>query len=106
MEAEQTLGEQIETRWARFLGLLFAETRDPVLQSQIRSLQDVGSAAVIVLFRRHINSEAALIKARDESLFDKLPPEHGWVRQLFEGCPPLLRQKLWLYVEMFVELTS
>ena len=103
---ERTLGEQIEARWARFLGFLRTEARDESVRAQIASLQGIGSAAVIVLFRRHINSEIGLIKAKNESLFDKLPAEHGWVRRLFEGCPPLLRARLWLYVEMFAELTA
>eukprot|EP00741_Cyanophora_paradoxa_P023559 tig00021589_g22756.t3 len=65
------------------------------------------ATAVIVLFRRHINAEAELIKAKDDSVFERLPQEYASaVRSLFYGSGPELREKLWLYIELFVELTS
>eukprot|EP00741_Cyanophora_paradoxa_P017497 tig00020965_g16906.t1 len=84
---EATLGEQIEARWGRFLDLLEPEAKEPGVRAQIQSLRGIGATAVIVLFRRHINAEAELIKAKDDSR-------------------PELREKLWLYIELFVELTS
>eukprot|EP00741_Cyanophora_paradoxa_P023468 tig00021586_g22670.t1 len=103
---EATLGEQIEARWGRFLGVLGAEAKEPGVRAQIDSLRGIGATAVIVLFRRHINAEAALIKSRDERIFEKLPAEYRWVRPLFFGCPSSTREKLWLYLDMFTELTS
>eukprot|EP00741_Cyanophora_paradoxa_P022615 tig00000248_g21840.t1 len=83
---EATLGEQIEARWGRFLDLLEPEAKEP---------------------GRHINAEAELIKARDDGVFEKLPQEYASaVRSLFYGSGPELREKLWLYIELFVELTS
>eukprot|EP00741_Cyanophora_paradoxa_P012343 tig00020608_g11928.t1 len=105
--AEATLGEQIEARWGRFLDLLEPEAKEPGVRAQIQSLRGIGATAVIVLFRRHINAEAELIKARDDGVFEKLPQEYASaVRSLFYGSGPELREKLWLYIELFVELTS
>eukprot|EP00741_Cyanophora_paradoxa_P014742 tig00020816_g14220.t1 len=77
---EATLGEQIEARWGRFLDLLEPEAKEP---------------------------GAELIKAKDDSVFERLPQEYASaVRSLFYGSGPELREKLWLYIELFVELTS
>eukprot|EP00741_Cyanophora_paradoxa_P016629 tig00020939_g16058.t1 len=53
---EATLGEQIEARWGRFLDLLEPEAKEP---------------------GRHINAEAELIKAKDDSVFERLPQEYA-----------------------------
>eukprot|EP00741_Cyanophora_paradoxa_P016477 tig00020918_g15908.t1 len=81
---EATLGEQIEARWGRFLDLLEPEAKEPGVRAQIQSLRGIGATAVIVLFRRHINAEAELIRRGTTEFFEKLPQEYASaVRSLF-----------------------
>eukprot|EP00741_Cyanophora_paradoxa_P025142 tig00000342_g24268.t1 len=77
---EATLGEQIEARWAASSTCWSRRPRSP---------------------GRHINAEAELIKAKDDSVFERLPQEYASaVRSLFYGSGPELREKLWLYIEL------